>query len=139
MSECYFTKIHGFGPMDKHGYHYSTEECGCRNGDHKEVGKLNLAGKNYLYRNDKDQTVVGYHALMDDGEEHPIYNKIAEIQYEVYKNIYKENDNMLATKQFYEKVGDLVYDRYVKEDSRFSSIIEKFTKDNPQTCEGVSK
>ena len=139
MSECNFTEIHGFGPMDKHGYHYSTEECGCRNGDHKEVGKLNLAGKNYLYRNDKDQTVVGYHALMDDGEEHPIYNKIAEIQYEVYNNIYKGNTSVLTTKQYYEKVADLVYERYVKEDSRFSTIIEKFTKDHPQTCEGVAK
>jgi hypothetical protein len=139
MSECYFTKIHGFGPMDKHGYHYSTTECGCRNGDHKEVGKLDLAGQNYLYRNDKDQTVVGYHALMDDGEEHPIYNKIAEIQYEVYKKIYKGNTSVLTTKQYYEKVADLVYERYVKEDSRFSTIIEKFTKDHPQTCEGVAK
>ena len=136
MSECYFVEEHGFGPMDKHGYHYSRTTCACGE-NHK--GKLDLAGKNYLYRNDKGQTVIGYHALMDDGEENPIYNKIAEIQYEVYKNIYKENDNMLATKQFYEKVANLVYDRYVKEDSRFSTIIEKFTKDHPQTCEGVAK
>ena len=136
MSECYFTENHGFGPMDKWGYCYSTEECACRNGDHKDIGKLNLAGKNYLYRNDKGQTVIGYHALMDDGEKHPIYNKIAEIQYEVYK---KNKNIELASKLFYEKVYDLVYERYVKEDSRFYSIIEKFTKDNPQTCEGAIK
>ena len=135
MSECYFTEIHGFGPMDKHGYHYMTTKCAC--GKHPNSGKLDLAGQNYLYRNDKGQTVVGYHAIMDDGEEHPIYNKIAEIQYEVYKN--NENIDFLASKQFYKKVGDLVYERYVKEDSRFSTIIEKFTKDNPQTCEGVAK
>ena len=73
MSECYFTESHGFGPIDKHGYHYMTTECGC--GDHPNSGKLDLAGKNYLYRNDKGQTVIGYHAVMDDGEEHPIYNK----------------------------------------------------------------
>ena len=73
---------------------------------------------------------------MDDGEEHPIYNKIAEIQYEVYK----KNENIeLASKLFYEKVGDLVYERYVKEDSHFSTIIEKFTKDHPLTCEGVAR
>ena len=133
MSECYFTEGHGFGPTDKWGYCYSTTMCGCSE-NHK--GKLNLAGKNYLYRNDKGQTVIGYHALMDDGEENPIYNKIAEIQYEVYEK-YENID--LASKLFYQKVGDLVNERYVKKDSRFSTIIEKFTKDHPQTCEGITK
>jgi len=131
MSECYFTECHGFGPMDKYGYHYSTTVCGCGE-NHK--GKLDLAGENYLYRNKKGQIVKGYHAHMDDGEEHPIYNKIAEIQYEVYKDI-----NCLVTQQFYEKVRDLVYERYIKDNSRFSTIIEKFVKDHPQTCEGVAK
>ena len=134
MSNCYFTQSYGFGPMDKHGYHYMTTECAC--GKHPNSGKLDLAGQNYLYRNDKDQTVIGYHALMDDGEEHPIYNKIAEIQYEVYK---KNKNIELASKSFYQKVSDLVHERYVKKDSSFSTIIEKFTKDNPLTCEGVAK
>tara|TARA_Y100001973_G_C4951188_1_gene210359 strand:+ start:76 stop:477 length:402 start_codon:yes stop_codon:yes gene_type:complete len=133
MSECYFVEEHGFGPMDKHGYHYSRTTCACGK-NHK--GKLDLAGKNYLYRNDKGQTVIGYHALMDDGEENPIYNKIAEIQYEIYE---KYENIELASKSFYQKVGDLVHERYVKKDSRFSTIIEKFTKDNPLTCEGVAK
>ena len=133
MSECYFVEDHGFGPMDKHGYHYSRTTCACGE-NHK--GKLDLAGKNYLYKNDKGQTVIGYHALMDDGEENPIYNKIAEIQYEIYEK-YENID--LASKLFYQKVGDLVNERYVKKDSRFSTIIEKFTKDNPLTCEGVAK
>ena len=133
MSECYFVEDHGFGPMDKHGYHYSRTTCACGE-NHK--GKLDLAGKNYLYRNDKGQTVIGYHALMDDGEENPIYNKIAEIQYEIYEK-YENID--LASKLFYQKVGDLVNERYVTKDSRFSTIIEKFTKDNPQTCEGIAK
>ena len=137
MSECYFEENHGFGPVDKWGYCYSTTVCACS--ENHENGKLNLAGKNYLYKNSKGETIVGYHALMDDGEEHPIYNKIAEIQYEVYKKIYKGNTSVLTTKQYYEKVADLVYERYVKEDSRFSTIIEKFTKDHPQTCEGVAK
>ena len=119
--------------MDKHGYHYSRTTCACGE-NHK--GKLDLAGKNYLYKNDKGQTVIGYHALMDDGEENPIYNKIAEIQYEIYEK-YENID--LASKLFYQKVGDLVNERYVKKDSRFSTIIEKFTKDNPLTCEGVAK
>ena len=133
MSKCYFTQSYGFGPMDKHGYHYMTTECACGE-NHK--GKLDLAGKNYLYKNDKGQTVIGYHALMDDGEENPIYNKIAEIQYEIYEK-YENID--LASKLFYQKVGDLVNERYVKKDSRFSTIIEKFTKDHPQTCEGIAK
>ena len=133
MSECYFVEDHGFGPMDKHGYHYSRTTCACGE-NHK--GKLDLAGKNYLYKNDKGQTVIGYHALMDDGEENPIYNKIAEIQYEIYEK-YENID--LASKLFYQKVGDFVNERYVKKDSRFSTIIEKFTKDHPQTCEGIAK
>jgi hypothetical protein len=45
----------------------------------------------------------------------------------------------LASKSFYQKVSDLVHERYVKKDSSFSTIIEKFTKDNPLTCEGVAK
>ena len=45
----------------------------------------------------------------------------------------------LTSKLFYQKVGDLVNERYVKKDSRFSTIIEKFTKDNPLTWEGVAK
>lgn len=53
--------------------------------------------------------------------------------------MYKNNENIeLASKEFYKKVGDLVNERYVKKDSRFSTIIEKFTKDNPLTCEGIA-
>ena len=135
MKNCYFTNEHFFGEMDKFGYNYSTTVCNC--GKNHKGGELNLAGKNYLYRNKKGQAVKGYHAYLDDGEKNPIYTKIAEIQFEVYKDFYKENYNMLITKQFYEKVGDLVYERYVKDDSRFSMIVEKFVKDHPQTCEGV--
>jgi len=137
MNKCYFTHSHHFGPMNKWGYNYSTTVCAC--GKNHEGGQLDLAGENFLYKNKKGQTVVGYHALLDDGEENPIYNKIAEIQYEIYKDIYKENVSVLATKQFYEKVGDLVCERYTKDDSRFSTIIEKFVKNHPQTCEGVAK
>ena len=139
MNKCYFTHTHHFGPTDKHGFNYHTTECGCRDNDHKETGMLNLAGKNYLYKNKKGQTVVGYHALMDDGEEHPIYLKIAEVQYEVWKGDFNSNPKILATKKFYEKVDEVVNERYVKKDSRFSTLIEEFVKDHPQTSNGVFK
>ena len=69
--------------------------------------------------------------------------KIANSSTDIIENeneVESKNENIeLASKLFYEKVGDLVYERYVKEDSRFSTIIEKFTKDHPQTCEGIAK
>ena len=139
MNKCYFTHTHHFGSIDKHGFNYHTTECGCRDSDHKKTGMLNLAGENYLYKNKMGQTVVGYHALMDDGEEHPIYLKIAEIQYEVWKEVFNSNSKILATKRFYEKVDEVVNERYVKKDSRFSKLIEKFVKENPQTSNGVFK
>jgi hypothetical protein len=133
---CGFTEVRHFGTPDKHGFSYHTEKCGCRESCDIPA-MLNLAGENYLYRNDKDQTVVGYHALMDNGDEHPIYLKIAEIQYEVWKTVFNKNYITLATKKFYEKVDEIVNERYVKKDSRFSTLIKEFVKVNPQTSNGV--
>ena len=105
-SNCYFRRHHYFGPKDKSGYHYYTTECNCR--DKHEIGELNLAGKNYLYKNKEGKIIVGYHTFTNDGEENPLYKKIAKIQYDVFKKIFKGDTSFLATKPFYEKVDELV-------------------------------
>ena len=48
---CGFTEVRHFGTPDKHGFSYHTEKCGCRESCDIPA-MLNLAGENYLYRNE---------------------------------------------------------------------------------------